>query len=79
MEVTIEEQRASVKIMTLHHKKPSEIHQELVEACGEWMWEGFPLQLLQSVESLSGTMWGSVVMKNERIHQVRTFPSHRVY
>lgn len=35
MDVTIEEQRAFVKIMTLRHKKPSEIHQELVEACGE--------------------------------------------
>ena len=35
MEVTVEEQRAFVKIMTLRHKKPTDIHQELVEACGE--------------------------------------------
>ena len=41
------------------------------------MWEGFPLQLLQSVKSFSGTMWGSIVVKNQRIHQVGTFPSQR--
>ena len=35
MKVTIEEQCAFVKIMTLRHKKLSEIHQELVEACGK--------------------------------------------
>ena len=35
MEVTVEEQRAFIKIMTLRYKKPTEIHKELVEACGE--------------------------------------------
>lgn len=35
MEVTIEEQRAFVKIMTLRQIRPTEIREALVEACGE--------------------------------------------
>jgi len=35
MEVTIEEQRAFVKIMTLRHVKAAEIRQALEEACGD--------------------------------------------
>ena len=55
---------ASVKILTLHHKKP-EIHHELVEACGE---DAMALQTVQK--------WAKYVQDGENSTQARS-PSDR--
>ena len=79
MEVTIEEQRAFVKIMTLRHRKPPEIHEALLEACGD---SAMALRTVQkwaqrvhegngSTEDASRTGRPSSACVDEHVEQIR--------